>query len=114
MLLSHVSLVGNHTAACRYCNACSSLDILDALLIAFSAVWLVLKHSMGSSTNEDVGLVYRELMDSRSVEPFRRRVCMFRYMAWALRGILNNFVCGHRHPFSTASYDTVIAAVRLS
>ena len=39
---------------------------------------------------------------------------MLRSVSWDLRGILHNFVCGNRHPFRTASYDTVIVAVRPS
>ena len=80
----------------------------------FSALWLVLYHSMWARNDADIGMVYRHFMDSHTMGPFRRRVCMLRSVTLDPRGNLHNSVHGNRHPFWTTYYDTVIVAVHPS
>ena len=71
-----------------------------------AAMWVVIASLEGRE--------YTELRDSKSDGILRMRVSVCSFLTVCFRGVRHMRVRGHRHPFRTASSDTVILAVRPS
>ena len=71
-----------------------------------AATWVVMASLAGRE--------YTELRDSKPDGILRMRVSVCSFLTVCFRGIRHIRVRGHRHPFRTASSETVILTVRPS